>query len=270
MAYSILIVDDSPAMCAMIGRVLNLSGLEIGECRYARDGEDALTQLRARPADLVLTDINMPRMDGEEFVRRLGTDGAISGVSVVVVSTDATANRRRRLLELGARGYLVKPFHPEDLRVELERVLKSRHEYLRPMLQEAVAEVLETMFFAAASDEPATPWEGPCAAASVGFTGTHNGTLAIRLPEGAARNMAAGFLGVEAEDDLAPDQVGEEVCEMVNMVCGALLSRLDPHGEVRLNPPAPAAPGADPLPGGVEAVIALDEGPVAVTLAFRS
>jgi two-component system chemotaxis response regulator CheY len=97
MAYSILIVDDSPAMCAMIGRILDLSGLEIAERRYAHDGEDALAQLQAHPADLVLTDINMPRMDGEEFMRRLGTDSALGSVPVVVVSTDGTAIRRRRM-----------------------------------------------------------------------------------------------------------------------------------------------------------------------------
>jgi two-component system chemotaxis response regulator CheY len=126
MAYSILIVDDSPAMCAMIGRILDLSGLEIAERRYAHDGEDALAQLQAHPADLVLTDINMPRMDGEEFMRRLGTDSALGSVPVVVVSTDGTAIRRRRMLALGARGYLVKPFQPEALRLELERVLENR------------------------------------------------------------------------------------------------------------------------------------------------
>jgi two-component system chemotaxis response regulator CheY len=71
----------------------------------------------------VLTDINMPAMDGEELVRRLEADDLLKTVPVVIVSTDGTENRMRRMLALGARGYVKKPFLPETLREELERVL---------------------------------------------------------------------------------------------------------------------------------------------------
>jgi two-component system, chemotaxis family, chemotaxis protein CheY len=123
MPISIMIVDDSPAMRAMIRRVLAISGLAVGDCRDAADGEAALRQLRARSADLVLTDINMPVMNGEDFLQIVKHDEKLRSVSVVVLSTDATAARRRRMLELGAKGYLVKPFPPEALRAELERAL---------------------------------------------------------------------------------------------------------------------------------------------------
>lgn len=90
----------------------------------ATDGEDALSQLETNWVDVVLTDINMPRMNGEELVRRMYQDELMRGIPVVVVSTDSTESRMKTMMELGARGYVTKPFHPEKLRSELERVLE--------------------------------------------------------------------------------------------------------------------------------------------------
>jgi two-component system chemotaxis response regulator CheY len=73
--------------------------------------------------DIILTDINMPGMNGEELLRRLCADGVLKTIPAVVISTDATNQRMVRMIELGARGYLSKPFTPETLREELERVL---------------------------------------------------------------------------------------------------------------------------------------------------
>jgi len=123
MAHSILIVDDSPAMRAFVRRVIHLSGFEVSSCLEAGDGEEALALLRGGPVDIVLTDINMPRMDGEEFLRRLAADEGLRAIPVLVISTDGTGNRIARMLALGARGYVAKPFLPETLRAELERLL---------------------------------------------------------------------------------------------------------------------------------------------------
>ena len=81
MALNIMIVDDSPVMRAFIRKVVGLTGLDVGEYCEAGDGEDALRLLRERWMDLVLTDINMPRMNGEEFVRRLESDEVAAGHS---------------------------------------------------------------------------------------------------------------------------------------------------------------------------------------------
>jgi two-component system, chemotaxis family, chemotaxis protein CheY len=123
MAYSVLIVDDSPVMRTFIRRVLGLSGFEVGECVEAADGEEALAQLSTHRVDIILTDINMPRMNGEELLRRLSADGVLKAIPAVVISTDSTNERIVRMIELGARGYMSKPFTPETLREELERVL---------------------------------------------------------------------------------------------------------------------------------------------------
>jgi two-component system chemotaxis response regulator CheY len=127
MALNILIVDDSPVMRAFIRKVVGLTGLDVGEICEAADGEEALTLLRRQWMDLVLTDINMPQMNGEELVRRMEADVLLRSVPVIVVSTDASENRVENLLALGAKGYVTKPFLPEDLCTEVERVLEGAH-----------------------------------------------------------------------------------------------------------------------------------------------
>jgi len=122
-AFRILIVDDSPVMRAFIRRIMLVSGIEAAEFLEASDGREALGMLRQQWVDVVLTDINMPGMDGEQFVRCLEADDLLRSVPVVVVSTDATEGRMHQMLSLGARGYVKKPFLPETLREELERVL---------------------------------------------------------------------------------------------------------------------------------------------------
>jgi two-component system, chemotaxis family, chemotaxis protein CheY len=126
MAYSVLIVDDSPVMRTFIRRVLTLSGFEVGECTEANNGQEALAQLSAHAVDIILTDINMPVMNGEELLRKLGADGILKTTPAVVISTDATNERILKMIALGAEGYMSKPFTPESLRGELERVLGER------------------------------------------------------------------------------------------------------------------------------------------------
>jgi two-component system chemotaxis response regulator CheY len=123
MAYRVLITDDSPAMRSFVRRVIELSGFELSHCYEAGDGEEALALLRREWVDAILTDINMPGVDGEELLRRLAADEMLRSVPAIVISTDATENRISRLLSLGARGYVTKPFRPETLRAELERIL---------------------------------------------------------------------------------------------------------------------------------------------------
>ena len=127
MALQILIVDDSPAMRAFIRRVVRLSGMDVAEYFEAANGEEALALLGSQSIDAVLTDINMPVMNGEEFVRQMRAREPLQSTPVIVISTDATTNRIQTMHSLGAVGYLQKPFGPEQLRDELDRVLGVRH-----------------------------------------------------------------------------------------------------------------------------------------------
>jgi two-component system chemotaxis response regulator CheY len=127
MELHILIVDDSPAMRTFIRRVLDLSGLEVGSCLEASNGEEALRLLEDHWVDAVLTDINMPRMGGEELLRRMAEHEVLRLIPVLVVSTDRTEGRMQQMRTLGAKGYVAKPFAPETLREELERSLGVAH-----------------------------------------------------------------------------------------------------------------------------------------------
>ena len=123
MAINVLIVDDSPAMRSLIARVLRLSGLEVGVQFEAGNGIEALAVMREQWVDVILTDINMPGMDGEELVEAMEADEVLKMVPVIIVSTDGTEARRQRLRSMGARGYIRKPFRPEALRNEVLKVL---------------------------------------------------------------------------------------------------------------------------------------------------
>jgi two-component system chemotaxis response regulator CheY len=123
-----MIVDDSPAMRAFVRRILDMSGLEVGSCIEASDGQEALQLLRGSRVDVILSDINMPTMNGEQFVRSLQADPDLRSIPVVVISTDRSQTRVQQMLALGAHGYVAKPFLPEALRAELERVLEVIHD----------------------------------------------------------------------------------------------------------------------------------------------
>lgn len=123
MAFRLLIVDDSPAMRAFIRRVIDISGFPAEACLEAGNGREALEILRQSWVDVILTDINMPEMNGKELLRIIEEDDVLRGIPVLVVSTDATRQRMAQMRAMGARGYLSKPFSPEQLREQLDEML---------------------------------------------------------------------------------------------------------------------------------------------------
>lgn len=127
MAFRFLIVDDSPAMRAVVHRVLAMTGLPVAGCWEAGNGREALEVLSGQQVDVILTDINMPEMDGEHFVARLQATEGLRGIPVVVVSSAQTEMRAMRMMALGARGFVKKPFLPETLREQLLEVLGVSH-----------------------------------------------------------------------------------------------------------------------------------------------
>jgi len=111
----ILIVEDSPTMRALLVSALeDLEGpLKISE---VESGFEALRQLPRESYDLILTDINMPDINGLELVSFVKTNEAYSSIPLIIVSTEGSARDRDKGMNLGADAYLVKPFDPEDLR----------------------------------------------------------------------------------------------------------------------------------------------------------
>ena len=116
----ILAVDDSPAMRKMVGLTLRNAGHEVEQ---AADGCEALQIAGRSRFDLIITDVNMPRMDGITLVRELRTLGAYKYVPLLVLTTEATAERKQAGKAAGATGWLVKPFNPERLLATIAKVL---------------------------------------------------------------------------------------------------------------------------------------------------
>ncbi|MGQ9670182.1 MAG: response regulator [Desulfosoma sp.] len=129
MAYNVMIVDDSKSMRHVIKKVLKISGLDLGEIIEARNGQEALDQLQNHWVDLILIDIHMPVMDGIEFLRHLGTRADLRDVPVVLVTTEHNEKRLKEAMALGARGYLSKPFQPEEFRSLVLRLLGVSDEW---------------------------------------------------------------------------------------------------------------------------------------------
>jgi two-component system chemotaxis response regulator CheY len=124
-----MIVDDSPVMRAFVRRTVEVAGLQVSSCLEASNGREALSKLRDgirghdwKPVDLILTDINMPVMDGEGLLEELKKDPRLRPIPVVVVSTDSTEQRVGDLLRLGAHDYVRKPFPPEKLSEVLAQI----------------------------------------------------------------------------------------------------------------------------------------------------
>jgi two-component system chemotaxis response regulator CheY len=121
MAFNVLIVDDSAVMRAMISRVVRLSGVPLGEMFEASNGAEGLRVVGEHWIDLVLLDVNMPVMNGEEMLRRLRAAPETASLPVIVVSTESSETRVHALEELGV-AFVHKPFAPEDLRDTILRI----------------------------------------------------------------------------------------------------------------------------------------------------
>jgi two-component system chemotaxis response regulator CheY len=120
MARLILTVDDSPSIRLMMKLTLTGEGYEVMQ---TTDGIEALDYARNHNADLVLTDINMPRMDGLALIRELRLLPAYKIVPMLVLTTESAQDRKLLGKEAGATGWLVKPFNAQQLIATIARVL---------------------------------------------------------------------------------------------------------------------------------------------------
>jgi two-component system, chemotaxis family, chemotaxis protein CheY len=126
MAYKVLIVDDSEIIRAVIKKSLLMSGLDIGELLEAADGLSALEALRRERVDVILVDLNMPRMRGEEMIASVRNDEATATVPILVISSVRNQEVLDEMAKLKVNGYITKPFYPEKLRDALAPVLGNR------------------------------------------------------------------------------------------------------------------------------------------------
>ena len=119
--YSCLVVEDSPMMRQLI--VMALSRLRNVRIVEADDGVDGLRKLAGKKFDIILTDINMPIMDGLKLVKRVRTDPVHKAVPIVIITTEGAAEDRQRALSLGANAYITKPIQAHEVIAKVRELL---------------------------------------------------------------------------------------------------------------------------------------------------
>jgi two-component system chemotaxis response regulator CheY len=125
MESDVLVVDDSAAIRKILQRVLRQTGMAIRTIHEAGDGQEALEVMNAHPVDLVLTDINMPRMDGLQFLASVKASAHWRHVPVVMITTEGGETKVGEAVKLGAAGYVRKPFTADQIKEKLAGILES-------------------------------------------------------------------------------------------------------------------------------------------------
>lgn len=117
---TILAVDDSASMRQMVSFTLKGAGFDVIE---AVDGEDALSKAKTKGVDLVLTDVNMPKMDGIALIKELRALPSYKFTPILMLTTESGAGKKTEGKGAGATGWIVKPFNPDQLLSTIKKVL---------------------------------------------------------------------------------------------------------------------------------------------------
>jgi len=124
MALDVLIVDDSAAIRKILQRVLIQAEVPLGKVHEAGDGIEALDALKQHSVGLILSDINMPNMDGIEFTRRLRAMPEYKFVPIVLLTTESHPEKKQEGKAAGATAWIVKPFTPDQLLAVVKKVVR--------------------------------------------------------------------------------------------------------------------------------------------------
>jgi two-component system chemotaxis response regulator CheY len=128
MAFNILVVDDSLPMRKVIRKTIMASGFAMADYDEASDGSEALKIMRDKWVDIVVTDYNMPGMNGLELVDEMKKDEILRTIPVLVITTEGSRTRMEEFGEKGVSGYIRKPFTPEEIRAKLHEILGDVHD----------------------------------------------------------------------------------------------------------------------------------------------
>jgi two-component system chemotaxis response regulator CheY len=123
MSLDVLIVDDSAAIRKILQRVLRQAEVPLGQVFEAGDGLEALELLKNQMVGLILSDINMPNMDGLQFLSALRANDAWKAVPVVMITTEGSQTKVMEAVNLGASGYVRKPFTADQIKEKLTGII---------------------------------------------------------------------------------------------------------------------------------------------------
>ena len=124
MDSDVLVVDDSAAIRKILQRVLRQTGMAINTIHEAGNGEEALALLKEHKVNLILSDINMPKMDGLQLLASLKSSGDFAQVPVVMITTEGGETKVAEAVRLGAAGYVRKPFTADQIKEKLAGILQ--------------------------------------------------------------------------------------------------------------------------------------------------
>lgn len=122
MGKTIMTVDDSASIRQMVSFTLREVGYDVLE---AVDGKDALGKIRGATVSMVITDLNMPNMDGIELIRNLRANSAYKFIPIIMLTTESQGTKKQEGKSAGATGWIVKPFKPDQLLSVVKKVLGS-------------------------------------------------------------------------------------------------------------------------------------------------
>lgn len=120
MAKSILIVDDATSMRGLVAMTLRSAGYDVVE---ACDGKDALNKLSGLKVHMVITDLNMPNMNGIDLIKALKAEAAYRFIPTVMLTTESEEGKKREGQEAGAKAWMVKPFKPETMVMVVKKII---------------------------------------------------------------------------------------------------------------------------------------------------
>lgn len=123
MAVNVLVVDDSAAIRKILQRVLRQTEMPLGDIFEAGDGIEALDVLNSQQIGLVLSDVNMPNMDGLQLLGEIKGKETLKAIPVVMITTEGSQNKVLEAVGLGASGYVRKPFTTEQIKEKLTHLV---------------------------------------------------------------------------------------------------------------------------------------------------
>jgi two-component system chemotaxis response regulator CheY len=123
MSFNVLIVDDSNSMRAVIKKIITISGFQMDKCLEAANGREAMEKLADNWVDVIVSDINMPEVNGLELLDQLSRNEMLREIPVIMITTEGSEERMKEAFARGAKGFIKKPFLPEEIKKVLYQVI---------------------------------------------------------------------------------------------------------------------------------------------------
>ena len=120
---NVLIVDDSNSMRAVIKKIVTISGFKMDSCLEAGNGRQAMELLADNWVDVIISDINMPEVSGLELLDQLSKNKTLKEIPVIMITTEGSEQRMQEAFARGAKGFIKKPFLPEEIKKVLYNVI---------------------------------------------------------------------------------------------------------------------------------------------------